>query len=66
MASDSPRSPKLLKGGLVVYQSQNPGPPLQVIIFQYKPGQLSRKDTSRGESVRTILHGAYGGLQEKV
>jgi hypothetical protein len=42
MASESPRSPKLLKGGLVVYPSQNPGPPPQVIIFQYNPEQLSR------------------------
>src|SRR5256885_10446943 len=42
MASDFPRSPKLLKGGLVVFQSQNPGPPPQVIIFQYNPEQLSR------------------------
>ena len=42
MASESPRSPKLLKGGLVVYPSQNPGPPPQVIIFQYNPEQMSR------------------------
>jgi hypothetical protein len=42
MASDFPRSPKLLKGGLVVYQSQNPGPPPQVIVFQYNPEQMSR------------------------
>src|SRR6266852_1587581 len=42
MASDFPRSPKLLKGGLVVYQSQAPGPPPQVIIFQYNPEQMSR------------------------
>jgi len=42
MPSDSPRSPKLLKGGLVVYQSQTPGPPPQVIVFQYNPDQMSR------------------------
>jgi hypothetical protein len=42
MASDFPRSPKLLKGGLVVFQSQNPGPPPQVIVFQYNPEQMSR------------------------
>ncbi len=42
MASDFPRSPKLLKGGLVVYASQDPGPPPQVIIFQYNPEQMSR------------------------
>lgn len=42
MASDFPRSPKLLKGGLVVYASQDPGPPPQVIIFQYNPEQMGR------------------------
>jgi hypothetical protein len=42
MASDFPRSPKLLKGGLVVFPSQRPGPPSQVIIFQYNPEQMSR------------------------
>ncbi|MGE5324818.1 MAG: hypothetical protein ACM3SW_18265 [Actinomycetota bacterium] len=42
MASESPRSPKLVKGGLAVYPSQDPGPPPQVIIFQYNPEQMSR------------------------
>ncbi len=42
MASDFPRSPKLLKGGLVVYRSQTPGPPPQAIMFQYNPKQMSR------------------------
>jgi hypothetical protein len=42
MPSDFPRSPKLMKGGLVVYQSQDPGPPPQVIAFQYNPDQMSR------------------------
>lgn len=42
MASESPRSPKLLKGGLVVYPSQNPGPQPQVIVFQYNPEQMTR------------------------
>jgi len=42
MPSDFPRSPKLLKGGLVVYQSQDPGPSPQVIVFQYNPDQMSR------------------------
>lgn len=47
MASDFPRSPKLLKGGLVVYASQAPGPPPQVIIFQYNPEQMSRSLSMR-------------------
>jgi hypothetical protein len=42
MPSDFPRSPKLLKGGLVVYQSQTPGPPPQTIIFQYNSEQMTR------------------------
>src|SRR5215208_1878652 len=43
MPSDFPRSPKLLKGALVVYESQTPGPPPKVIVFQYNPEQLSRR-----------------------
>jgi len=42
MPSDFPRSPKLLKGALVVYESQKPGPPPKVIVFQYNSEQLSR------------------------
>src|ERR1700694_3241320 len=43
MPSDFPRSPKLLKGALVVYEGNTPGPPPQVIVFQYNPDQLKRK-----------------------
>src|SRR5438445_10584026 len=42
MPSDFPRSPKLLKGALVVFESQKPGPPPRVIVFQYNSEQLSR------------------------
>lgn len=42
MSSEFPRSPKLLKGALVVFQSQKTGPPPTVIVFQYNPEQLSR------------------------
>jgi hypothetical protein len=42
MPSEFPRSPKLLKGALVVFQSQKTGPPPTVIVFQYNPDQLSR------------------------
>src|SRR5580700_7736768 len=42
MPSDFLRSPKLLKGGLAVYQSQTSGPPPQTIIFQYNPEQMTR------------------------
>src|SRR2546430_17467304 len=47
MPSDFPRSPKLLKGALVVYESQKPGPPPKVIVFQYNSEQLSRSLASR-------------------
>jgi hypothetical protein len=42
MASEHPRSPKLLKGGLAVYRSQTPGPPPNIVVFQYNPEQLTR------------------------
>jgi hypothetical protein len=42
MGSEFPRSPRLLKGGLVVYQSQTPGPPPNIVVFQYNPGQMTR------------------------
>lgn len=47
MASEFPRSPKLLKGALVVFASQSPGPPSQIIVFQYNPEQVSRSLTQR-------------------
>jgi hypothetical protein len=47
MPSEFPRSPKLLKGALVVYESQTPGPPPRVIAFQYNPEQLTRSLASR-------------------
>ncbi len=43
MSSEFPRSPKLLKGGLVVFESMKPGPPPKVIPFQYNPDQFSRQ-----------------------
>ncbi len=42
MASELPFVPKLLKGALVVFESQKPGPPPRVIVFQYNPEQLTR------------------------
>lgn len=47
MPSDFPRSPKFLKGALVVYESQFLGPIPNVIVFQYNPAQLSRTLQSR-------------------
>ncbi len=35
MPSDFPRSPKVLKGALAVYESQFLGPVPNVIVFQY-------------------------------
>jgi hypothetical protein len=45
--SDFPLSPRLLKGALLVYESQTPGPPPKVIVFQYNPEQLSRSLATR-------------------
>src|SRR5271165_6748461 len=42
MGSEFPRSPRLLKGGLVVFQSQTPGPPPRIVVFQYNPEQMTR------------------------
>jgi hypothetical protein len=47
MPSDFPGSPRLLKGALVVFASQKPGPPPGVIAFQYNPEQLSRSLADR-------------------
>ena len=40
-------SPQMMKGALVVYESQTPGPPPQIIVFQYNPDQLERKLENR-------------------
>jgi hypothetical protein len=47
MPSDFPRSPRLLKGALVVFESQKPGPPPKVIVFQYNAEQVTRSLASR-------------------
>lgn len=47
MLSEFPRSPKLLKGALVVFASHKPGPPPTVIIFQHNHEQLSRSGAHR-------------------
>lgn len=40
-------SPRFCKGALVVYDSQAPGPPPQLIVFQYNPEQVKRKLENR-------------------
>jgi hypothetical protein len=48
MPSDFPRSPRLLKGALVVYKSQAPGTqPEATLPFQYNPETLSRTLANR-------------------
>ena len=42
MPSEFPRSPKILKGALVVFKSQTPGPPPKIIVFQYNAEQVTR------------------------
>jgi hypothetical protein len=46
MTSDFPRSPKILKGGLVAYQLPDLLP--TIIVFQYNPDEVSRELRSRG------------------
>jgi hypothetical protein len=40
--SDFPRSPKLLRGGLVLLDADDPGTPPRVLVLQYNPDSLSR------------------------
>lgn len=58
MPSEFPRSPKLLKGGLVVFPSQKLGPPPTVIVFQYNPEQLSRSLAPRAPPDPSSVGGA--------
>ncbi len=66
MPSEFPRSPRLLKGALVVYESHTPGSKAKVIAFQYNPEQVSRslthgrslgagRTTSRGEAQQDVF-----------
>lgn len=48
MASAYPRSPKVLKGGIVAYQLPQLFP--TIIAFQYNPDEVSRSIQSRGAS----------------
>lgn len=63
MPSQFPRSPKLLKGALVVFQSQKIGPPPTVIVFQYNPEQLSRSLAHRAAPPDAS---SVGGAREDV
>jgi hypothetical protein len=47
VASEFPRSPRLLKGGFAVYQSQTAGPPPKIIVFQYNPEHMTRSLAAR-------------------
>lgn len=49
MPSDFPRSPRLLKGALVAYESQFLGPVPNIIVFQYNPEKLGRSLAHRTE-----------------
>lgn len=46
MTSDFPRSPRILKGGLVAYQLPDLLP--TIIVFQYNPDEVSRELRGRG------------------
>src|SRR5215207_8048484 len=46
MASAFPRSPRVLKGGIVAYQLPQLFP--TIIVFQYNPDEVSRSIQARG------------------
>ncbi len=48
MPSDFPRSPKLLKGALVIFETPAPVP-TNLIVFQYNPETLTRSFQPTGE-----------------
>ena len=50
MASEFPRSPQILKGALVAYESQFLGPIPNLIIFQYNPETVTRTLTEQTAS----------------
>src|SRR5215217_2145941 len=58
MPSDFPRSPKLLKGALVAYESEFLGPVPNVIAFQYNPDQLVRTLADRAAPPESSNSGA--------
>lgn len=45
--SEFPRRPKLLKGALAVYATHTPGPPPNLIVFQYNPETVRRTLANR-------------------
>lgn len=47
MAPEFPRSPQILKGALVAYESQFLGPIPNVVIFQYNPETVTRTLTEQ-------------------
>lgn len=48
MGSEFPRSPRVLKGGIVAYRLPDLFP--TVIVFQYNPEEVSRSIQSQGSS----------------
>jgi hypothetical protein len=63
MPSEFPRSPKLLKGALVVFESQKTGPPPTIIVFQYNPDQVGRSLAHRSAPPDAS---SVGGAREDV
>lgn len=49
MSSNFPRSPKFLKGALVIFETKLPIP-TNLIVFQYNPDTMTRTFTSAGSS----------------
>jgi hypothetical protein len=61
METSFPRSPKLLKGALVAFESQFAGAVPSVIVFQYNPAELTRSVADRAGAPEA---GSVGAARE--
>ncbi|HUR63780.1 MAG TPA: hypothetical protein VM241_04785 [Candidatus Thermoplasmatota archaeon] len=52
MGLEFPGAPRLLKGALAVFESDQPGPPPRIVAFQYNPESLKRTLASRTPPAR--------------
>lgn len=63
MASEFPRSPWLLKGAIVVFETESPVPS-NVIVFQYNPDSVSRSVQSNVDWERSYDPTTYKRLSD--
>ena len=56
LSSDSPRSPRTLKGAIMAFDENNPL--ASIIVFQYNPERMTRKVTARTSGGKSGVNGA--------